>query len=396
MLTEIKLAKDMYDNVIYITPKLKNDNRHEVNYPNVSIVEVSKNTRKSAYIVTPFLFFRKEAISTMVSFLKQKKRITKDFLQYVTSYLFCGFQMRKTLKNVLNKYSNTDVTCLSTWFHVEAYALALVRESNKQIKAYSYAHSFEIDPDKNPYVPFSMNNTKHTYLDGVYFISDVMRTIYIDQVPYLTQDMINKMHVSYLGSIRKSSKMNPINNGVFHICSCSGVTEVKRLHLIIEALSLCGDIKVKWSHIGWEHKSVKDNLLRLIEERLTGKNNIIVEFLGRFSNEQVISYYEENSVDLFINVSEAEGIPVSIMEACSFGIPIMATDVGGTRELVSDENGCLLPKNIDGQSLSQALIAFYNLPDDNRAQKRISSFNKWATKFDAKKNMTVFLQTIKN
>ena len=35
-----------------------------------------------------------------------------------------------------------------------------------------------------------------------------------------------------------------------------------------------------------------------------------------------------NDFDLFVNMSLSEGIPVSIMEAISFGIPIIATNVG--------------------------------------------------------------------
>ncbi|MFR4320263.1 MAG: glycosyltransferase [Blautia massiliensis (ex Durand et al. 2017)] len=44
-----------------------------------------------------------------------------------------------------------------------------------------------------------------------------------------------------------------------------------------------------------------------------------------------------------MNVSSSEGIPVSIMEATSFGIPGIATDAGGTKEIIRDkENGVLL------------------------------------------------------
>ena len=50
-----------------------------------------------------------------------------------------------------------------------------------------------------------------------------------------------------------------------------------------------------------------------------------------------------NDFDLFVNMSLSEGIPVSIMEAISFGIPIIATNVGGNAEIVNDETGVLIP-----------------------------------------------------
>ena len=48
---------------------------------------------------------------------------------------------------------------------------------------------------------------------------------------------------------------------------------------------------------------------------------------------------------MFINLSSSEGIPVSIMEAQSFGIPVIATNVGGSGEIVVSETGVLVDEN---------------------------------------------------
>ena len=48
----------------------------------------------------------------------------------------------------------------------------------------------------------------------------------------------------------------------------------------------------------------------------------------------MLDYYKNNIIDIFINLSASEGIPVSIMDAISFGIPCIATNVGGTGEIV--------------------------------------------------------------
>ncbi len=50
---------------------------------------------------------------------------------------------------------------------------------------------------------------------------------------------------------------------------------------------------------------------------------------GGISNAEVFQFYRDNKVDLFVNASTSEGLPVSIMEAISFGIPSIATNVGG-------------------------------------------------------------------
>lgn len=62
---------------------------------------------------------------------------------------------------------------------------------------------------------------------------------------------------------------------------------------------------------------------------------------------------------MFINVSSSEGLPVSIMEACSFGIPIIATNVGGTAEIVqAGVNGILLKEQFETEVLKQAILRF--------------------------------------
>lgn len=55
-----------------------------------------------------------------------------------------------------------------------------------------------------------------------------------------------------------------------------------------------------------------------------------------------------NEADIFVLISNYEGFPLTILEAMSTSLPIIASDVGGINESVSFENGYLIPKgNID-------------------------------------------------
>ena len=100
--------------------------------------------------------------------------------------------------------------------------------------------------------------------------------------------------------------------------------------------------EIEWLHFG-------DGILRneLEETRLykTGicQTGITYRFMGHYPNEELLKFYTANKVDLFINTSSTEGMPVSIMEAQSFGIPVIATDTGGVKEVVTEGTGSLLP-----------------------------------------------------
>jgi len=88
---------------------------------------------------------------------------------------------------------------------------------------------------------------------------------------------------------------------------------------------------------------------------LDGRDNVDYKFLGRLDHVEVFSYFKNNPVDVLINTSSSEGLPVSIMEAMSFGIPIIATDVGGTSEPVTDKTGILIPGDCSPEDVSEAL-----------------------------------------
>jgi glycosyltransferase involved in cell wall biosynthesis len=62
------------------------------------------------------------------------------------------------------------------------------------------------------------------------------------------------------------------------------------------------------------------------------------------------------AADLFCLTSRREGVPVSILEAMAAGKAVVATDVGGTRELVlQGETGLLAPTG-DDQAVAEALL----------------------------------------
>ena len=76
-----------------------------------------------------------------------------------------------------------------------------------------------------------------------------------------------------------------------------------------------------------------------------------VRFLGERSD--VPDLMRES--DLYLNVSLYEGMPLTLLEAMASGLPIIATDVPGNRELVTDgENGQKAPLG-DAQAIARTI-----------------------------------------
>ena len=60
-----------------------------------------------------------------------------------------------------------------------------------------------------------------------------------------------------------------------------------------------------------------------------------VEFLGQLPHEQVFSWLEQ--IDIYIQPSLTEGLPRSVIEAMSMGVPVYGSNVGGMSELISEK-----------------------------------------------------------
>lgn len=113
--------------------------------------------------------------------------------------------------------------------------------------------------------------------------------------------------------------------------------------------------------------------------------------MGFIPNENVQEFYATHTVGAFLNVSESEGVPVSIMEAQSYGIPVIATDVGGTAEIVHDrQNGVLLDSDFSSEDLLRALEIVLN----NREAMGKKAVEIWETKSDARETTRQFYERL--
>jgi glycosyltransferase involved in cell wall biosynthesis len=211
----------------------------------------------------------------------------------------------------------------------------------------SRCHGFDLYEERHEhgYIPFRKKQLK--FLKHIFPISINGEKYLRKKYPKFT----SKVKVQRLGGLIPQTKEQGTTKESLEILSISRLVSLKRIHLIIEALQSVKR-KVHWVHIG---EGEELNLLTKKINKLP--NNIQVDFKGGFTNAEVLNYYEENHPDVFVQVSSTEGIPVSIMEAMSYAIPVIATNVGGVSELFDSNEvvGTLLDENFKINELSNLL-----------------------------------------
>lgn len=187
-----------------------------------------------------------------------------------------------------------------------------------------------------------------------------------------------------LGTKDHGAQLDNPNDGVVRVISCSKIYPLKRVPLIFEALNTLTDYTIEWTHIGDgpDFESLKEKV------KLEKKAHLTVNLPGRIPNKEVLAFYTKHHFDMFVNMSTSEGVPVAIMEASSFGIPILATDVGCTAEEVPAEVGELLPAN---PTVEEITAAMRKLLTSSYTPREF-----WFDHYNADKNYSAFTEMLYN
>jgi ribosomal protein S18 acetylase RimI-like enzyme len=116
-----------------------------------------------------------------------------------------------------------------------------------------------------------------------------------------------------------------------------------------------------------------------------------VRFLGE--REDVVRLYR--GMDVFVQASHREGFPRSAMEAAAMGLPIVATDIRGCRQVVDDGiTGLLVPPR-DPAALADAVVALAVDPD-RRAEMSAAGRRKARQHFDQQRCIDITLRTYRS
>ena len=331
---------------------------------NVEIVNWQKNYQyngKFVFLSNYFLFkrlFRGERLESRSLLLQNMARANcvKHFLKGNSNSIFYSF-----------------------WFDDWATILGILKIKGIISSYCARTHGFDLYTEyrKSNSIPF--RNFQLNTVNKLFAVST-------DGLNYLNEKYpvyAAKFSLSHLGVF--DCGINPFNSDqVFTIVSCSNIARIKRVHLIVEVLKKV-TCKLKWIHFG--NGEVQNEVVALSKSL---PSNIDVDFRGRISNQELIAFYKNNHVSLFLQFSESEGgVPVSLQEAASFGIPLLGTNVGGIPEIVVHQTGTLIPKDFNTSEVAQFVDDFQK-SEQNSNDYRLGVRAFWQKNFEAKNNYNLF------
>lgn len=285
----------------------------------------------------------------------------------------------------------SEIVLYSFWFNHWATAMAILSRQNTGISTITRTHGTDLFEERVPVTKrIAFRSFQLKQITRVFSVSGIGSTYLKEKYPLYK----NKIFTSRLGT--DSGGTNPFEkDATFTIVSCARIRNIKRIHLIPEILSTIG-FPIKWIHVGGENANdptlplLTQNLERL---RASGKQ-VEVVFTGDLDVKNVFELYASQSINLFISVSETEGLPVSMMEAISFGIPILSTNVGGCSEIVNNNTGILIEKDFDSAEVA-AKIANFRKSDMNTLLFRNGVVEFWKNNFNSVTNFQHFKKLVK-
>jgi len=383
--TEVKIASTLPDVQVFLVP-LKKANFCRKIPKNISIINklAELSWLKKGLIFFTMLFH----IRFWKMFFDNEHRFKtfKNFFQ-VVKYYYGGCLIYCFLKQQ-QSHIQKNAVLYSYWFSYTALGFALYKEKTNNTQKYTFisrAHGYDLfGIERNVLIPYRQFTLLQ--IDAVYSVSKTGTEYLQSKYP----EFCSKIITSYLGIEILPIKKQEQRRDQLICISCSNFASVKRLPLIFKSLNQFAfhnhDLKIKWIHFG-SGKQLTSFKKRIEVQKMP---NIIVELFGFIPPAQLHKWYAIHEVDFFINLSTSEGLPVSLMEAIGYRIPILATDAGGSKEICNHETGYLLPVHFTQHQLEEGIRTVLS----KKESLKNSCYNFFQKNFNAIINYTMFYNTM--
>lgn len=263
---------------------------------------------------------------------------------------------------------------LSVWMEDWVSVLGSVRVRGSRVPFSTLAHGWDLYAHRRGAVSIPYRSAQMEQVARVFCISEHGASYLRQRYPAF----VDKVKVTRLGTTDHGiGPWSPSHE--VRLVSSAYLRPPKRMDRLIDVLHRVMR-PVHWIHFG-DGPELED--LRQRARSLPG--HIRVEWRGAVPNTAVVDHFRRCPVDLCVLFSDDEGVPVSLMEAASFGVPLLADAVGGVGEVVTPRSGVLVPPDAPSDMVAEQLLrAADGYGADLAFRAGVRSF--WLEHYSANKN----------
>ena len=195
----------------------------------------------------------------------------------------------------------------------------------------------------------------------------------------------NKIEIINNGVFIPEENTNIFTNDQINITIVSRLVSHKNIEKIIKAISDLNSPLINLNIIG---DGPELNQLQKISLESNNKDNII--FHGKLNRDDINHIFLKS--DIYIQASNYEGLPHSLLEAMSYGIPVLCTPVGECKEILGNEDrGYILDLPVSKNNIKSKINEI--IGEKNIANKKGEKGKDFITE---KYNLTNSLNLYKN
>ena len=188
---------------------------------------------------------------------------------------------------------------------------------------------------------------------------------------YIKENLLysSKVKVIYNGFSFSEKKERLKKSKSTEILYMGTIVPHKGLHLLIESLHGINDLKINVNVLGeglgansTDYKIYIDNLISQLNSNINVNFHGWVDDIFNFlflSDILVFPSIEEGSIflgDKKIRIRSSEALPTVLIESLACGVPVIASNVAGVKEIVSKKNYGIIIKNSETKSLQRAIV----------------------------------------
>ncbi|MGI6612108.1 MAG: glycosyltransferase [Candidatus Nanosyncoccaceae bacterium] len=236
---------------------------------------------------------------------------------------------------------NEIATVLITNSNAAYRATKKIKESlGNRIKIYDLLHTHGTPKDRDAFLRTSMPFDK--FIDKRIVISQYLKKYYIERYP-VDPDKIQVIYNGIDSSVAKNTTRKPVDP-IF--------AKIPKKHKVITYIGRLDVDKTPMRLVNIAHQLKQQKILasllvvgngseyaKMKEKAQTDKTlNKFIFFYGQSSSPNELIKHS----NFTINVSNSEGISMSILESMNLGVPVIASKVGGTPEIIDHKKDGVL------------------------------------------------------